>query len=62
MPVIDPNDYHFFERLISDPVRLTQVLTNLLSNSLKFSHEGSRIEVTLRVRQAEPCEDGKIKI
>jgi signal transduction histidine kinase/CheY-like chemotaxis protein len=33
-------------RVDADPVRLTQVIGNLLSNSAKFSPDGARIEVT----------------
>lgn len=35
-------------KIIADPVRLVQMLLNVLSNAIKFSHEGGK--VTLRVR------------
>jgi len=42
---IDPNlPNHIF----ADPLRLRQILTNLLSNSIKFTHQG---EILLRVRR-----------
>ncbi|MCP4500842.1 MAG: response regulator [Deltaproteobacteria bacterium] len=41
----------------SDPMRVEQVLRNLLSNALKFTHEGV---VTLRVRQPTSAESESI--
>jgi signal transduction histidine kinase len=39
--------------LWADPVRMTQVLNNLVSNAIKYSPEGGRIEVRLERRRRE---------
>lgn len=42
------------QNVICDPTRLTQVLSNLLSNSLKFTHEGHvKVRLTLQERKAK---------
>jgi len=41
------------ERLVGDPVRLRQVITNLIGNAIKFTHEG---EITISIRVAQLTE------
>lgn len=38
------------EKLMGDPVRLNQVLTNLVSNAIKFTHHGS-VNISCRLQQ-----------
>ncbi len=44
--VIDPK---ISQQLIGDPLRIKQVLSNLVSNAIKFSKENSKIELTIRL-------------
>ncbi|MEP7321822.1 MAG: response regulator [Saprospiraceae bacterium] len=45
---VDPN---IPDQLIGDPTRLTQILSNILSNALKFTHKGMvRLDISLSSR------------
>ncbi len=47
---IDLHSEGTIPRLIADPRKLKQIVLNLLTNAVKFSHPGGEIEIVLRVR------------
>jgi len=44
-------DTHIPDKLVSDPVRLHQVITNLLNNAVKFTHDGA-VRLTASIQSA----------
>jgi signal transduction histidine kinase len=44
--------------LISDELRLSQVITNLLTNAIKFTPENGTIELSAEKLEESPCADG----
>jgi len=49
MPQLDDRDNILFRNIEGDPSRYQQVLVNLLSNALKFSDQGHKVRINLKI-------------
>lgn len=52
-PVMSSEDEQFFQQVYGDKSRLVQVITNFLSNSIKFSNHNSKVIVELQILQKQ---------
>lgn len=55
------NEIEFFEQIYGDKSRLIQVIINFLSNSIKFSNQGSKIIIELEILQQHILQNSEFK-
>jgi len=59
---IPPLEQAYYNEVYGDESRFLQVIINFLSNSLKFSKQGSRIKVFLKILENQTIAKKKTKL
>ncbi len=60
-PLMQTNEVQFFQQIYGDKSRLVQVIMNFLHNSIKFSHQGSKIIIRLEILQQHILQNSGFK-
>ena len=50
--MVDPNQIKHFEEIFSDEGRFEQIFLNFISNAIKFTKEGTTVEVVLKSKKS----------